>query len=140
MASSNGHLTLLSVLQPGRNLISSNILLVTCKFKKDRMNSNREKWNHRIFRRSRDAKLRSQWWDLVEILTQPSLYACPRHEQVSEGSDKKQTRKNGNTISPYISLFGIFPDAQGQLTPSAVRSRIWSNFEFMRNFMVVPVT
>ena len=84
------------------------------------MNSNREKWIHRIFRHSWDAKLRSQWWDLVEILTQPSLYAFPRHEQVSEGSDKKQTRKSGNTISQNIRLFGIFPDAQGQLTPQSV--------------------
>ena len=34
---------------------------------------------------------------------------------------------------------GIFPDAQGQLTP-AVLGAIWPNFELVRDIMVVLVT
>ena len=34
---------------------------------------------------------------------------------------------------------GIFPDAQGQLTP-AVRSRIWSKFELIRDVINVLLT
>ena len=41
-------------------------------------------------------------------------------------------------FSHYKSM-GIFPDAQGQLTPQSF-GPIWSNFELVRDFMVVLVT
>ena len=35
---------------------------------------------------------------------------------------------------------GIFPDAQGQLTPQSDRGQTWPKFELIREVMVVLVT
>ena len=42
-------------------------------------------------------------------------------------------------FSHYKSM-GIFPDAQGQLTPQSVLGLIWPNFELVRDVMDVLVT
>ena len=42
-------------------------------------------------------------------------------------------------FSHYKSM-GIFPDAQGQLTNSAVFGRIWPKFELVQDIMVVLAT
>ena len=41
-------------------------------------------------------------------------------------------------LFPHCKSIGIFPDAQGQLTP--VRSPIWSKFELIPAFMAVLIT
>ena len=42
-------------------------------------------------------------------------------------------------FSHYKSM-GIFPDAQGQLTPQSLDGPIWPNFELVQDIMVVLVT
>ena len=40
---------------------------------------------------------------------------CHRYLQVGIGSDQKQSRKYGNTVFAIISIWDLFPDAEGQL-------------------------
>ena len=66
--------------------------LITCKFKMDRNNSNREKVETSIFRRSK-----LMIWPKFELIRSFML-------QASKGSDRKQFIKSGDIIFPIISL------------------------------------
>ena len=91
-------------------------VLITCKFEKDRINSNGEQ----VAKRATIAQLSPMCQGHIsfqKIRTHPSFNACSCYMKVSKGSNQKQQRKSGNTIFPIISLWGYFLDAQGQLTP-----------------------
>ena len=75
-------------------------VLVTYKFKKDRISSNREKGETLIFRRSRTANsiVRSRIW----IRIQAFMHV---HIQVFKRIVSKQPRTSGDTVFPIMFVF-----------------------------------
>ena len=87
---------LLSVVQSYRYSNSTKILCMSSLY------SNRDKVETLIFYTLKGGLLRSQWWDLAKIRTQPNFYACPRYLRKCEDP----IQNDGQKSSPSISLWG----------------------------------
>ena len=81
-------------------------VLITCKFKKDQININRENIaTYILFLDTQGPKIK-----LIQTLM---LITCKYEKR----SNQKQPRKHHDTVFPIITLLGYSFDAQGQLTP-----------------------
>ena len=62
--------------------------------------------------------LHNRSWDLDEIHTHSSFYSCPSYLQ-----DLKLKALEWSQLISHYKYMGIFPDAQGQVTP---QFKVWS--------------
>ena len=108
-------------------------VIITCKYKKDRMKNSQGKVATSIFRRSREASsvVRDRSGRISNssmLLCMPSLPASMKRirsitaYKYKKDRMKKQPGKSGNTVFPIITLWRFFPTQMGSL----LRSR-WSN-------------
>ena len=91
-------------------------VLITCKFKKYWINSNREKVKTSIFYTLQGILLPSKSSDLAEI----QLIKALIHVLITSKYQKfvsKQPRNSEDTICSIISLWGYFLNFQGQIIP-----------------------
>ena len=88
-------------------------VIITCKYEKDPIKNNREKWRHRFSHHNPICYHGNQWLDLAEFQTHPSSHVCYHYLQVRKGSDQEQQRKSGVIVFPIISLWGFFQTFKG---------------------------
>ena len=90
-------------------------VLITCKFEKDRINSNGEKVVTSIFRRSRAANsiVSGGIWPKFKVIQafMHVLITCKYEKDPIKTAEKMWWRS-----FPHYKSMGIFSDAQGQLT------------------------
>ena len=90
--------------------------LLVCMFKKDQINSNREKMETLIFRLTRAANSQAEIQDIQAFMV--VLVTCKNEED-----PLKRKALEWSQHFSHCKHIGFFPDAKGQLTPlSGVRS------------------
>ena len=110
-------------------------VLVICKFKMDRINSNREKVETSFFKRSKAAYSLVSGGVLPKLNSFTLLCISPLPAII-----KKDPIKNeGVRVTTTFFLLYVNGDFSKVLRAAntAVRGRIWPNFEFFRDLMTV---
>ena len=120
----------------GRNSIIQDILHVffTCKFKKNRINTNLKIWRH-IFSDAQGQLTPKPVADSDLNLNSSKLLCMSSLHAIMKRIQSKQLRKRGYSFFPIVSLWKFF------LTRFAVHGQIWSNFKLIKAlimYVIVP--
>ena len=91
------------------------IVLVTCKNEDDLIKTEGTRVFTTLHIDFSDANSVVKCWNLAEIRTNPSVYACPCYLQKLRRSNQKRRRWSAHNMSPIINLWG-FPEVQGKQT------------------------
>ena len=114
-------------------------VLITCKFKKDWINSDKEKEETLIFSRSRAAN--SAVCD--QILTKFNLIQTFMHVLITCKYHKDRIINSREIVeTSFFLLYKAYGDffTSSRVANSAVGCRIWPNFELVRDLMHVLLT